>query len=125
MNKTYQEEVKDEAYTEKVDVPGAVANTSSSPDDPQNNCVTGQTGTKDITKMLDVTSITYQEDVKDKTYTNDVDVPGAVANTNSNNHGPKDGQNNCMAGKTRTNDNTKRLAMTAIASGRRGAGGQN
>jgi hypothetical protein len=57
MNKTYQEEVKDEAYTENVDVPGAVANTSSGPDDPQNDCVTGQTGTKDDTKMLAVTAI--------------------------------------------------------------------
>jgi hypothetical protein len=56
--------------------------------------------------------ITYKEDVKDKTYTNNVDVPGAVVNTDSNNHGPKDGQNNCMAGKTRT----RRLAVTAIAS---------
>jgi hypothetical protein len=120
---TYQEEMKDKAYTKKVVVPGAVAYTST-------GCVTGQTGTKDDTKMLavgrpDVHEITYQEDVKDKTYTNNIDVPGVVANTNSNNHGPKDGQNNCMAGKTRTKDNTKRLAVTAIASERRGAGGHN
>jgi hypothetical protein len=54
MNKTYREEMKDEAYTEKVDVPGAVTNTSSGPDDPQNNCVTGQTGNKDVTKRLAV-----------------------------------------------------------------------
>jgi hypothetical protein len=38
MNKTYSEEVKDEADTENVAVPGAVANISSGPDDPQNNC---------------------------------------------------------------------------------------
>jgi hypothetical protein len=57
MNKTYQEEVKDEAYTEKVDESRADANTSSGPDDPQYNCVTGQTGTKDVTKMLAMTTI--------------------------------------------------------------------
>jgi hypothetical protein len=54
MIKTYQEEEKDEADTENADVPGAVANTSSGLDDPQNNCVTGQTGTTDDTKMLAV-----------------------------------------------------------------------
>ena len=110
---TYQEEMKDKAYTKKVVVPGAVAYTST-------GCVTGQTGTKDDTKMLavgrpDVHEITYQEDVKDKTYTNNIDVPGAVANTNSNNQDPEDGQNNVMAGRTGTMDNTKRLAVTAIA----------
>jgi hypothetical protein len=42
------------SYTEKVDVPGAVTNTSSGHDDPQNNYVTGQTGTKDVTKRLAV-----------------------------------------------------------------------
>jgi hypothetical protein len=72
-----------------------------------------------------VHEITYQEDVKDKTYTDNVDVPGAVANTDSNNHGPEDGQNNCMAGKMGTKDNTERLAVTAISSERRGAGGHN
>ena len=59
---------------------------------------------------------TYQEDVKDKAYMEDVDVPGAVANNSSNNYGPEDPQNNCMAGKTGTKDNTKMLAVTAIAS---------
>jgi hypothetical protein len=52
MIKTYQEEVKDEADMENVYVPGAVANTNSGLDDPQNNYVTGQTGTTDDTKML-------------------------------------------------------------------------
>jgi hypothetical protein len=51
---TYQEEVKDEADTESVVVPWAVANTSSELDDPQNNCETGQTETADDTKMLAV-----------------------------------------------------------------------
>ena len=43
---TYQENVKDKAYMENVDVPGAVANTSSSndgPEDPQNNCMMDKT----------------------------------------------------------------------------------
>jgi hypothetical protein len=47
---TYQEDVQDNAYMENIDVPGAVANTSSSnygPEDPQNS---GKTGTKDDTK---------------------------------------------------------------------------
>ena len=54
---------------------------------------------------------TYQEDVKDKAYMENIDVPGAVANTSSSNYGPEDPQNNCMAGKTGTKDDTKRLAM--------------
>jgi hypothetical protein len=91
--KTYREEVEDEAYTEKVAMPGAVTN-----DDPQNNGVTGQTGAKDITKRLNVPNmlalpnvqeIPYQEDVKDKTYTYNIDVPGADANNDSNNYGPE------------------------------------
>ena len=60
---TYQEDVEDKAYMDKVDVPEAVANTSSSydgPEDPQNNCVTGKRGTKDDTKRLAVTAITSE-----------------------------------------------------------------
>jgi hypothetical protein len=63
---------------------------------------------------------TYQEDVKDKAYMENVDVPGAVANTSSSNYGPEDPQNNCMAGQTGTKDNTKMLAVTTIASERGG-----
>jgi hypothetical protein len=42
---TYQEEVEDEAYAEKVVVPGTVTN-----DDPPNNGVPSQTGAKDVAK---------------------------------------------------------------------------
>ena len=62
----------------------------------------------------------YQEDVKDKAYMENVDVLGAVDNTSSSNHGPEDPQSNCMAGKTGTKDTTKMLAVTPIASERRG-----
>ena len=48
----------------------------------------------------------------------------AVANTSSSNDGPDDPQHNCMMGKTGTQDDTKRLAVTAITS-ERGAGGHN
>ena len=65
---------------------------------------------------------TYHKDVKDKAYMENIDVPGAVANTSSSNYGPEDPQNNCMAGKTGTKDDTKRLAVTAIASERGGRG---
>jgi hypothetical protein len=68
MIKTYQEEVNDEADTENVDVPGAVVNTSSGPADPQNNCVTGQAGTKDDTKMLAVHECTCHKGMKDEAY---------------------------------------------------------
>jgi hypothetical protein len=83
MIKTYQEEVKD-ANTESVDAPGAVANTTSDLDDPQYNCVIGQTGTTDDTKMLVVHDSTcqkgmkyktYQEEVEDEAYTEKVAVP--------------------------------------------------
>jgi hypothetical protein len=122
--KTYQEEGEDEAYTEKAAVPRTVTN-----DDPQNNGVPSQTGAKDVAKRPTVPAaaaekgesneqeIPCQEDVKDRTYTYSIDVPGAVANNNS----PEDGQTNCMAGKTEN----KRLAMTAITSEERGAGGHN
>jgi hypothetical protein len=63
---------------------------------------------------------TYQEDVKDKAYMENVDVPGAVANTGFSNYGPEDQQNNCMEGMTGTEDDTKRLAVTTIASERGG-----
>ena len=46
-----------------VDVPGAVTNTGSSnygPEDAQNNCMAGETGTKDNTKRLAVTTITSE-----------------------------------------------------------------
>ena len=49
--------MKDKYYMEEVDVAEAIANTSCSPDDPQNNCVAGQTRTKDNTKRLAVTAI--------------------------------------------------------------------
>ena len=52
-------DVDAKTYMENVVVPGAVANTSSSndgPDDPQHNCVMGKTGTKDDTKRLAITS---------------------------------------------------------------------
>ena len=49
-------------------MPGAVANTSSGLDDPQNNCVTGQTGTTDNTKMLAVHETTCQKGMMYKTY---------------------------------------------------------
>ena len=62
----------------------------------------------------------YQEDVKDKAYMENVDVPGPVDNTSSSNHGPEDPENNCMAGKTGTEDNTKMLAVTTITSERGG-----
>jgi hypothetical protein len=126
--KTYQEEVEDEAYMEKVAVPGTVTN-----DDPQNNGVPSQTGAKDVAKRPamptaalekgepNVQEIPCQEDVKDRTYTYSIDVPGAVADNKSNNNSPEDGQTNRMAGKTET----KRLAMTAITSEERGAGGHN
>ena len=65
---------------------------------------------------------TYQENVKDKAYMENVDVPGAVANTSSSNDGPEDPQNNCMTDKTGTKDDTKRLDVTAIASERGGRG---
>ena len=44
--KNHYEEVEDEdkAYIEKVDMHRTIANTSSGPTDPQNNCVTGQMG---------------------------------------------------------------------------------
>jgi hypothetical protein len=107
MIKTYQEVVKDEADRENVDVPGAVANTSSGLDDPQNNCVTGQTGTTDDTKMLamhestcqkGMTYKTYHEEVEDGAYTEKVAVPGAVTND--------DPQNNGVPGQTGAKDKT-------------------
>ena len=67
---------------------------------------------------------TYQEDVDDKAYMENVDVQGAVAYTSSSNDGPEDPQQNCKMGKTGTKDDTKRLAVTAIAS-ERGAGRHN
>ena len=65
--------------------------------------------------------ILCQEDVKDRTYTNSIAVPGAVANNNFNTNSPEDGQTNCMADKTET----ERIAMTAITTEERRAGGQN
>jgi hypothetical protein len=64
----------------------------------------------------------YQEDVDDKAYMKNVVVPGAVANTSSSNDGPDDPQHNCMMGKPGTQDDTKRLAVTAITSERGGRG---
>ena len=90
-------------------------------DDPQNNGVPSQTGTKDVARRPavptaasekgepNVQEIPCQEDVKDRTYTHSIDVPGAVANNNFNTNSPE--------GKTET----RRIAMTAITSGERGA----
>jgi hypothetical protein len=66
--KNHYEEVEDEdkAYTEKV--LKTIADTSSGPADPQNNCVTGQMGTKDVTKMLTVYESTCQKGTRNKTY---------------------------------------------------------
>jgi hypothetical protein len=61
--------------------------------------------------------------VKDKTYTNNIDVPGAVANINPNNHGPEDGQNNSMAGKTGAKDNYQEARRDCHCLG--GGGGYN
>ena len=109
-------------------MPRAVTN-----NDPKNNGVPSQTGAKDVAKRPavptaasekgepNVHEIPYQVDVKDKTYTYNIDVPGAVANNDSNNHGPEDGQTNCMADNTET----ERIAMTAITTEERGAGGHN
>jgi hypothetical protein len=65
-----QEEVgdEDEAYTEKVDMHRTIANTSSGPTDPQNNCVADQMGTKDVTKMLTVYKSPCQKGMINKTY---------------------------------------------------------
>jgi hypothetical protein len=57
---------------------------------------------------------TYQEDVKNKAYMENVDVPGTVATNSSSNYGPMTG----------TKDNTKRLAVITIAS-EGGPGGHN
>ena len=55
-------------------------------------------------------------------YIKNIVVPGAVANTSSSNDDPDDPQHNCMMGKTGTQDDTKRLAVTAITSERGGRG---
>ena len=124
MYKTYQEEDEDEAYPEKAAAPRTINN-----DDPQNNVVPNQTGTEDgarrpavpyaasVKGEPNVQEIPCQEDVKDRTYMHSIDVPGAVANNNFNTNSPEDGQTNCMAGKTET----RRIAMTAITLGERGA----
>ena len=65
---------------------------------------------------------TFQENVDAKAYMKNVVVPGAVANTSSSKDGPDDPQHNCMMGKTGTQDDTKRLAVTAITSERGGRG---
>jgi hypothetical protein len=87
-------------------------------------------------RKSDVHESTYQEDVMNKTYRENrmsamhegtyqedvmenVNVSGAVANTGSSNYGPEEPQNNSMTG---TEDNTKRLAVIAIASERGGRG---
>jgi hypothetical protein len=119
MIKNHLEEVKD-ADTESVDAPGAIANTSSDLDDPYNNGVPSQTGAKDVAKRPTVPTAEPRRR-EDRTYMYSIDVPGAVANDNSNNNSLEDEQTNCMAGKTET----KKLAMTAITSEERGAGGHN
>jgi hypothetical protein len=107
MYKTYQEDDEDEAYTEKPAVPRNVPN-----DDPQNNGVLSHTGTKDVARRPakptaasekgepNVQETPCKEDVKDRTYTHSIDVPGADANNNFNTNSPEDGQTNCMAHKT-------------------------
>ena len=65
--------------------------------------------------------IPYQEDVKDRTYTHIIDVPGAVANSNFNTNSPEDGQTDYMASMTETT----RIAMTVFTSEERRAGGHN
>jgi hypothetical protein len=121
MIKTYQEEVKDEADTVDVDVPRAVANTSSGLDDPQNNYGTGQTGTTDNTEMLamhestcqkGMANKTYREEEKDEAHTEKVTVPGSVTND--------DPQNNGVTGQMGAKDATKRLAVPTTASERGG-----
>jgi hypothetical protein len=122
MYKTYQEEDEDEAYTEKASTPRTVTY-----DEPQNNSVPSQMGTKAVPTAAsekgepNMQEIPCQEDVKDRTYTNSIDMPGAVDNNNFNTNSPGDGQTNCMAGKTKT----KRIAMTASTLEERGAGGHN
>jgi hypothetical protein len=66
-----------------------------------------------------VQEILCQDVLKDRTYTHSINTPGAVANNNFDTNSPEDGQTNCMAGKMET----KRIAMTAITSEERGAGG--
>jgi hypothetical protein len=75
----------DEADTESVIVPGAVANTSSDLDDPQNYCVTGQMKTADDAKMLALHKI-YKEEVEDKAYTEKDTVLGIVTYIDPQNH---------------------------------------
>jgi hypothetical protein len=125
MYKTHQEEDEEEAYPEKPAAPRTITN-----EDPQDNGVPSQTGTKDAAgrpAVPDTASVKgepnvqenlCQEDMQDRTYTHSIDVPGAVSNDNFNTNSPKDGQTNCRADKTK-------IAMTATTSEERGARGHN
>jgi hypothetical protein len=129
MYKTYQEEDDDEAYPEKSAAPRTITNDGS-----QNNGVPSQTGTKDIARRPAVPDVApekgepnmqeipCQVNVKDKTYTHIIDVPGAVANDNFDTNSPEDVQTTDMASMM---EMMKRIAMTAFTSEERRAGGHN
>jgi hypothetical protein len=104
VHKIYQEEIEDEAYTEKIAVPGTVTY-----ENPQNYNMPSQRGAKDVAT---VALEKGEANVREIPYS--IDVPGAVANN-------KDKQTNGMADKMET----KSIAMTAITSDERGAGGHN
>jgi hypothetical protein len=76
-NKPYQWKLNDEADTESVIVPGAVANTSY--------CMTGQTETADDAKMPAVHKI-YKKKVEDEVYTEKGAVPGTVTYNDPQNY---------------------------------------
>jgi hypothetical protein len=75
------------------------------------------------TTMTAMYESTFQKDKDAKDYLRNVVVPGAVADTSSSKDDPDDSQHNRMMGKTGTQDDTKRLTVTAITSegGGRGA----
>jgi hypothetical protein len=113
VHKIYQEEIEGEAYTEKITVPGTVTY-----DVPQDYDMPSQSGAKDVAKRPAVPAVPNaalekgEPNVPEIPY--NINVPGAVANN-------KDEQTNGMADKMET----VRIAMTAITSDERGAGGHN
>ena len=117
MYETYHEEDVDKPYPEKTAAPRNITNNG-----PPNNGVPRQTGTEDVARrpaVPDAASVKGEPNMQDRTYTHSIDVPGAAANNNFNTTSPKDGQTNCMADKSET----KKIAMPAITSEERGAGG--
>jgi hypothetical protein len=95
MDVTIKTNLKEVKNADTESVPGAVANTSSDLDDPQNNCVTGQRGNTDDAKMLAVHDSTcqrgmyktYQEEDEDEAYTEKDAVPRTVTNDDPQNNG--------------------------------------